>query len=722
MLGAPADSANQLAEDKSERADLETCWRQLAIAPPRESSEPSDRARGKKGSSASTEPSRKPSWQGLAERPSIGQTSYALVAPTLARAESVPVQWSGLGIAEREQLSSSSNQLGPRLPRPRSEHIEQTERPTQARNPPPSQVKADRSEASARSSSVGSLQASVKWEARAEQLDQQYQQPSQLRSVSSSSSYVTAPLTLNSPTHEESQSVYVTPKSRLTQASSDSSSTLNQEPLEEEEQATPAEMVSYEMDQNRRPAGLVANRHQLDRSDSETPTMTPNTEELEDEPMAPELVKSFTRTASSSYESTGASEDQLAGCENELDAEQLKRILGHKRLSEGCVNRIAASLVTRKNSLHMIEEMPALTEGEPMKHMSYHSSTFDPLSVASSGSSGSLRSAGGRAAQRDLIALKRASQDDNATSCSSTTSLERSPSHSSRRRSSTISQCSSVLSEGTRNQLNFDLSPDLAPDSSLLEANAISPVDLDRPPSPEPFSDGSPLSADGQYEARPMSQLSIQQDELMVASPDSTLGDSNERPELVGDQESRLYRLTRSYAHNQDLTSFCGNRPSETSNPLSEMLISSDSNQATAAHLASLSARVSGARQDQLLESLITDVGDVSVSTGATSGPLRLSSSKRPASDDSNQADSEQPGYNKGFKGASAGSRLPRLQLSQSSAESLHTSQVSSLSSEAAKRQDCFSTRSSSRSSASSLSRNHSHQAASMQNKNGKLG
>lgn len=205
----------------------------------------------------------------------------------------------------------------------------------------------------------------------------------------------------------------------------------------------------------------------------------------------------------------------------EPDEEQLRRILTCKRLSEGCNRFNPANYISRKNSLHMIgQELPPLTEGEPMRHMSYHlSQNID--SVASSSSSGSLRSGG--KLTNVLGAFKRNSQDENTTSCSSTTSLD-GPRSPTRRRSSTVSQCSSVLSEGARQQLNFDLSPDLPPDSSLLEANAISPTDLDRPASPEPSS----LSGDGSFEMRPVSRMS-QCDELMfTASPDSTLGDSNE--------------------------------------------------------------------------------------------------------------------------------------------------------------------------------------------------
>lgn len=212
---------------------------------------------------------------------------------------------------------------------------------------------------------------------------------------------------------------------------------------------------------------------------------------------------------------------------DDLDEEQLKRYLAYKRLSEGC-NRLNTTF-TRKNSLHMVDELPPLTEGETMKHMSYHMSQ-NIESTASSSSSSSLRS-GRHQALKDF-AFKRGSQDEN-TSCSSSTSLERSPS---RRRSSTVSQCSSVLSEGTRNQLNFDLSPDLAPDSSILEANTVSPTDLDRPASPEPSS----LSIEA-LDFRPISRLS--NEEPMLASPDSTLGDSNDEES----SEEKLKRITQSY-------------------------------------------------------------------------------------------------------------------------------------------------------------------------------
>lgn len=561
---------------------------------------------------------------------------------------------------------------------------------------------------------------------------------------SSSSSYVTAPINFrgsSSPSSilnddlTSSASVYVTPKSHLTGSLNlaSSNSTLHGEsseiePEQELKQDT-SKMVSYTASQNFQP---ISTRALAASSDTDTPTMTPNTEELEDpdDPMNP--TASFTSAAgrpaygalyaASSLQTATDEEDLIEehqiGCESELDAEQLRRILGHKRLSDGCVSRIASSLVTRKNSLHMIEEMPPLTEGEAMKHMSYHGSTFEPLSVASSGSSGSLRSAGGRMVAQ--LALKRASQDDNTTSCSSTTSLEKSsPSHNGRRRSSTISQCSSVLSEGTRNQLNFDLSPDLAPDSSLLEANAISPTDLDRPASPEPFSDASPLSPE---EARPMSQMSLQNDELMLASPDSTLGDSNDNHHLVDlvanrQELGRLERLTHSYAHGQDPTTCC--LSASGSNPISEMQISPDSNQAIDAPEVSGETDAS-ARADPSLERLITDVNEVSVS------PMtRTCSSKRPASDDSNPVDLELLVSSKGIKTSLATSRLPRPSSSLASAETFSSRVSTSSYPEARSASMCSS---SSSSSGARIGRTSSVSRASgtmrtnpLINKNGKL-
>lgn len=287
--------------------------------------------------------------------------------------------------------------------------------------------------------------------------------------------------------------------------------------------------------------------------------------------------------------------------------------LNRKRLSEGHCNvgcassapigRFGVYQLARKNSLHLIENdsaaqrMPPLTEGKPMQHM--RSSAANGAAemsqlFGSTGGGGCIigigngngNGGGGGGGCGDLI-RRNYSQDD--TAVSSSTSLERSPTNTSssssqsRRRSSTISQCSSVLSESARQQLNFDLSPDLPPDSSLLEANALDEclgggADADafasergasapseerrafrlatlerRPHSPEPEPENessaeavSPemLSRGSGSNSRPISCVSQCMDELMLdsvaaggahlsaalgacSSPDSTLGDSN---------------------------------------------------------------------------------------------------------------------------------------------------------------------------------------------------
>jgi len=95
------------------------------------------------------------------------------------------------------------------------------------------------------------------------------------------------------------------------------------------------------------------------------------------------------------------------------------------------------------------------------------------------------------------------------------------------RRNSAVSQCSSVLSEAARQQLVFELSPDLPPDSSILEANKmllnyhetdhelLTDTTSYRPASPEPISldtsgDEQPGSTlDSCDELRPVSRMSL---------------------------------------------------------------------------------------------------------------------------------------------------------------------------------------------------------------------
>lgn len=196
----------------------------------------------------------------------------------------------------------------------------------------------------------------------------------------------------------------------------------------------------------------------------------------------------------------------------------------------------------RRNSLLMIEStslLPPVTEGKTMENIynKQHSITnsIGDSNAADTNPNSNLSSlvvkqqTPLRPTLRDLRRFS--SQEDNNNnngttngSCSSTTSLDRSTTspiaivqssssssssyYNYKRRNSSISQCSSNLSENTRAQLNFDLSPDLLADSTLNEANSVHPMtttttttrtpnedflldDLERPPSPEPSSPSS---------------------------------------------------------------------------------------------------------------------------------------------------------------------------------------------------------------------------------------
>lgn len=203
---------------------------------------------------------------------------------------------------------------------------------------------------------------------------------------------------------------------------------------------------------------------------------------------------------------------------------------------EGCVEngcRLAKeefasqNAMRRKNSVsHMTDQLPIVTEGVEIKPNSYESSSIIGATINSVNNL--HRNLPPRRPQnllRDLALKARESQEDNnCNSTCSSSSLER----SSERRSSSVSQCSSVLSEGTRNQLNFDLSPDLPPDSSLLEANAISPSeDFGRPGSPEPDLDSLELEANEEH-SRSCSRMCFEHspepmdEELTPAEADNT--------------------------------------------------------------------------------------------------------------------------------------------------------------------------------------------------------
>lgn len=393
----------------------------------------------------------------------------------------------------------------------------------------------------------------------------------QERSSSSSGSYVTAKLAKTTTSQQlisssssnattDKQQLY-TARTTLTSQTSSSSSwspTFRTAPnyLSPEHNSNSSEMVSFSVEDSHQGCELGAHLSASNRTitqEVDGPTTAPSPEDDDDQQMitgdeelssdrrAHKLNMKMNKQQTSQANSNQLDENSSSG---EPDDEQLRRILMCKRLSEGCNRYNPANFVNRKNSLHMIgEELAPVTEGEAMRHFPYPPAGAMADSAASSSSSGSLRGATGRPITTALVGghfNKRNSQDDNAnTSCSSSTSLDggggpRSPG---RRRSSTVSQCSSVLSEGARQQLNFDLSPDLAPDSSLLEANAISPTDLDdRPASPEPssLSCADDVALDSSLDMRPISRMSTSaccaDDLILMAanySPDSTLGDSN---------------------------------------------------------------------------------------------------------------------------------------------------------------------------------------------------
>ena len=220
----------------------------------------------------------------------------------------------------------------------------------------------------------------------------------------------------------------------------------------------------------------------------------------------------------------GSAGDESSNEEDEEEEEEQKlmqHLLMRKRLSDGCNGAHKAGW-TRKSSLHLFnvgEELEPVTEGVQMRHMSLN--TTSPLTA-----SNNLACEGRFKA---LSQMKRNSLQEDGASCSlsSTSSLDGSAA-SGRRRSSTVSQSSSILSEGARLQLQFDLSPDLPLDSSLSETNAIrSPTDLrdlcERPATPEPLS----FSSSGSFELLRRCPSSTQpadddevEDIMLSATPD----------------------------------------------------------------------------------------------------------------------------------------------------------------------------------------------------------
>lgn len=324
-----------------------------------------------------------------------------------------------------------------------------------------------------------------------------------------SSSYATAPsapfLSSSSSNVEfPSTSIYETALSNLTQTLNNEQDLGHSNLTITDNNNMSSEMANLSVEDRQD----VSSELYLSASNVGSPTITPNTEGSEnigglsadeEENIAhqpPDIGSSPVACISKEATSREVSRDpKTQQCEENvpiesIDLDQTNRSFSVRRLSE--TNNRSNQSFTRKNSMQMVTEMPPLTEGQPIRYTSSHSSQ-NAESAPSSTSSGSLRQG------KHLRDVSKRDSQDGGVSCSSSTSLERSPS---KRRDSTVSQCSSVLSEGARNQLNFDLSPDLPLETSLLEANSVSPIDLERPNSPEP-----PSANSDQFDSRPESRL-----------------------------------------------------------------------------------------------------------------------------------------------------------------------------------------------------------------------
>lgn len=205
--------------------------------------------------------------------------------------------------------------------------------------------------------------------------------------------------------------------------------------------------------------------------------------------------------------------------DSEQDELILRRLLASRRSSEGCALKYSANqFLSRRNSggfasLNQTFDdlLPTVTEGQTMDHEAFCCGSKRTGDDASSGLSSAASSIGNQylCSIMDRVNSRYLSKDD-ITSSSFSSSLDKMDSSSSssahyRRRSSTVSQCSSVLSETSRAQLNFDLSPDLPIDSTIIQANMLdvyprsnSQQLMKRPQTPEPYSgaDSSDSSVD----------------------------------------------------------------------------------------------------------------------------------------------------------------------------------------------------------------------------------
>ncbi|KAG9510432.1 Ankyrin-2, partial [Fragariocoptes setiger] len=293
-----------------------------------------------------------------------------------------------------------------------------------------------------------------------------------------------------------------------------------------------------------RPSSALAGRESAcsSRNDyvsgsEDTATLTPGPEDLAESPIPEEGADNnnndnndpndeLSSRPNSPSLPTSSDEDADERHRTAMQSELIRRRLQRKRASEGNL-RLVRVVTARKNSLPQVDEAPLQVlshiHGQPYKHAAYHESIVENIEMISTcgsntGPRGDQLLAPGTLSNRPQFVLRdtvikrlqstnqqqQQEHDDasrHATSSSSASLSDRSPMHRRSRDSSIVSQCSvtsSVLSDHTRNQLNFDLSPDLPPDSDILDANAMEYGDLNyRPPSPVPPSSASDLDSRG---------------------------------------------------------------------------------------------------------------------------------------------------------------------------------------------------------------------------------
>lgn len=352
---------------------------------------------------------------------------------------------------------------------------------------------------------------------------------------SSSSSYVTAPLdqelrlskSISSNT-TISNSLYLSAKSELGEVSSDkhlrnsidfdttlkdiSAATSTQTLYNEDMKISEDLMVDQIQPEIQSELAMMETTDSAELIENLTIEQNEDYEHLNDSSMSPKSQE--TESQSQSYI------DNESSLMYDMDDEQSETLRKNnasygRRLSDTSlltrlIQPASSSRLARKNSIQMIEseKLPSVTEGVAMREpcgqlemmsddlrssqtVARPSSLRDlmvnnPKTVARF--SGSIESS-----SRDNVSTTTRTNSSNSLDRSSNSPPTASNSSNRRRRSSTTSQSSSVLSETSRNQLNFDLSPDLPPDSNILETNALimglEPQSVDemiRPESPEP--------------------------------------------------------------------------------------------------------------------------------------------------------------------------------------------------------------------------------------------